>query len=325
MSVMNNDTFFDKELEKWPMAADNFARIRNSFIDGHRLTLSGDGSLWRIDKMFVNHRRASVTAKTDPSSISSRPCFLCRDNRPNLQSSIGFLGRYEILVNPYPLADRHFTIASTRHEEQCIDADFSRILDMAQLACEMSGMCIFYNGARCGASAPDHFHFQAVSTEAVPNILSKDLLGDKIKYSDHASLYKNNEKTAPYPFFIIESTGNSELRSVFRLLWAELKAINTDLAEPDVNLAMIHDTERDVTRTIVIPRSKHRPDCYYSEKDRLLISPATVEMLGTIICSRREDFDRLTLQSAYGILKEVGISDTQFNLVVSRLANGRYS
>lgn len=319
MSVMNHDKFFDTELEKWPMAADNFVRISNSLTDGQRLTLSGNGSPWRIDKMVVNHRRASVTAKTDPSSISSRPCFLCRDNRPPQQSAISFLDRYEILVNPYPLARRHFTIASIRHEEQCIDPGFNRIIDMAQLACEMSGMCIFYNGARCGASAPDHFHFQAVSTETIPNILSAKLLCKEIIHSNSASLYKSDEKATPFPFFIIESTDNSALVSAFRSLWNALKSINPDLPEPDVNIAMTHDAENNTIRTLVIPRGKHRPACYYSEHDKLLVSPATVEMLGTIICPRREDFDRLTLSSAYSILKEVGISDTQFNLVISLL------
>ena len=43
-----------------------------------------------------------------------------------------------------------------------------RLADMEALARELPGYTIFFNGASCGASAPDHLHFQAVPSASVP-------------------------------------------------------------------------------------------------------------------------------------------------------------
>ncbi len=327
-------SFLASELASWPMAAENFTRINDSVPSGNRLTISSPDSPWRIDKMAVNHRRASITARTDTASIAARPCFLCEANRPACQSAIRWGNDYEILVNPYPLATQHFTIASVRHENQCIAPGLDRILDMAGIARELTGMCVFYNGARCGASAPDHFHFQAVSADAVPNMTSDCIKGDEIIRTEQAVLYSSDNAVIPYPFFIIESANDAGLQSLFSRLWLALASVSGDSStrpadsastytEPPVNIAMMHDAERGITRTLVIPRSRHRPQCYSSDMGRMLISPATIEMLGTIVCSRREDFDRLDLATALSILKEVSLSIDEANLIISRLRNIR--
>lgn len=61
--------------------------------------------------------------------------------------------------------------------------------------------------------------------------------------------------------------------------------------------------------TVVFLRSKHRPDCYFAEgKDKLLVSPGSVDMDGLLITPREEDFNAITAQKAAGILGEVTFS-----------------
>ena len=303
------------------MAEENFTRIRNSVADGRRSTITPAGSPWRVDKMLVNHRRASITAKTDASSVSQRPCFLCASNRPPNQSSMPFGSAYEILINPFPLAEIHFTIPSVRHEPQILDPDGQRIMDMAHLAEDMAGLCVFFNGATCGASAPDHFHFQAVSPDAVPNIKNDDLTGAELLTFDHAAIYAADDTVVPYPVFIIQSTSGESLRQAFRRLWAALCLTATDQTDPPVNIALLHDPDNGITRTVIIPRRCHRPECYFYETDKMLISPATIEMLGTIVCSRPDDFDRLDMETAVNILREVAISPDDFKEIIRQLTH----
>lgn len=315
-SASNPQAFLASELAAWPMAAENFARIRQSAADGCLVTLNPDSDGWKTSKLFANHRRASITARTDAKSVASRPCFLCAANRPAEQSAVRWRD-YEILVNPFPLSACHFTIASARHEPQAITA--GRIADMAALTREMRDMCVFYNGPRCGASAPDHFHFQAVGRDAGENIFRDSISGDRICRKDGAALYRSGMEAAPYPFFIIESTDDKGLQEMFMKVTDALTDITPGEAEPMMNIAMCALPGCDTIRTVIIPRGKHRPECYTDAEAPLLVSPATIEMLGTIVCSRKEDFDRVDSATADSILSEVGLSESAFNNIVNRL------
>lgn len=109
-------------------------------------------------------RRRSSAADVSAEAIAARPCFLCRKNRPADQQAILWRD-YEILANPFPIVEGHLTIASLRHEPQSI---LHHLDDMEALARELPGYTVFFNGATCGASAPDHLHFQAVPSASVP-------------------------------------------------------------------------------------------------------------------------------------------------------------
>lgn len=321
---MDYKSFLAAELSAWDMAAENFSRIARSRDEGRLSVLTADdisaADGWRMAKLHVDHRRASITAKTDSASIAARPCFLCRSNRPATQSSLECLdGRFEVLINPYPLASVHFTIASTRHEPQFLSGD-GVVSAMVSLARDMEGLCVFYNGARCGASAPDHLHFQAVATETVPNILNPTAVGLSIFEADGVRLSRSRKGFAPYQFFVIESTSDVALSSVVSRLFAAMASSEAESgSEPPVNVAMIKLPGRDVVRTWVIPRGKHRPDCYFFDDERkLLISPATVEMLGTIVCSRAEDYARVDLPTAENILAEVAVTDSRYEDIIGK-------
>ncbi len=309
LSASMFEELFKSQMMSWPAVMANFAGL-----EGGKTELTAPTGLWQLSKRLANHRRTSITAKIDAGSIAARSCFLCASNRPAQQKSLTWRG-YEILVNPYPLASRHYTIASRRHEPQLLDEE--RMADMAALAEAAEGLCIFYNGPKSGASAPDHFHFQAVSAEAVPNILAKPRQQDKIADIDGATVYKSS--TAPFPCLIIESTDTQSLQHAFRIIFDSLgKSLLSD-PEPMVNIIMRSEGPGTPLRTIIIPRGKHRPACYSDQSSPLLVSPATVEMLGTIICSRREDFDRVDSEAAAAILSEVGISQDRFNEIIQHI------
>lgn len=312
------DAFLNSELSAWPMADENFKRIRDSFTDGNRTVISDGDSAWQTAKLFVNHRRASITAKTDAASIAARRCFLCSTNRPEFQSSQRWRD-YEILINPYPLASTHLTIPSINHCPQSIKG---RISDMAALAVELEGMCVFYNGPRCGASAPDHLHFQAVSREAVPNFFNdalpkKEIVNPAALPADDGSTKLYSCTASPFPFFIIKERDAVKLETIIRKIVSALKTIRHESEEePMMNIAMRYDSTTGLITTFLIPRSKHRPECYGSGDGQMLVSPATIEMLGTIVCSRRDDFDRLDLCEADRILRETGLSKDEFRKVI---------
>ena len=303
-------TFFRNEMAAWPLARDNFRNLEKSLAGAVMLT---DGGGWQLRKVLVNHRRASITAKTDSQSIAARPCFLCASNRPPEQGAIRE-GGYEILVNPYPLAPVHYTIASCRHEVQSI-AD--HISDMAQLTTNMPDMCVFYNGPRCGASAPDHLHFQAVTKETAANILDPALPLEKIAAIADGVLFRSQPGRTPYPFFIIDAPTAEYTEKILRHLLAALLPADP---EPMVNIAIVTLPDGGL-RTFVAPRRRHRPTVYGTEPGQLLVSPATIEMLGTLVCSRQEDFDRLDLPQALSILAEVGLSEEELTETVNKLLN----
>lgn len=313
---MDYDSFFTSELAGWPMAAENFARIGLSPYIGNKLQLSREDSSWRMAKLFADHRRASITANTSRESIAGRPCFLCGKNRPEEQSSMKWHD-YEILVNPYPLSVHHLTIASNRHEPQALTP--GRIADMTALAKELDGLCIFYNGPSCGASAPDHFHFQAVDSDMAANMSAVDMAMISVSTAPGATLYRSTDNYAPYPFFIIESNDDEALQKIFSMLMNAMDESIGIVDEAPVNIVMLTMPDKRTVRTIIIPRGKHRPECYSREEGKLLVSPATIEMLGTIVCSRKEDFDTIDLETAESILAEVGISDIVFNRIVQQL------
>ncbi|MCM1356218.1 MAG: DUF4922 domain-containing protein [Staphylococcus sp.] len=307
--------FFKSQLLTWDLTMANYATIR---LD-RPTPLPSDGK-WHLAKMLANHRRASITARTDAGSIAARPCFLCQSNRPASQKSLTWRG-YEVLVNPYPLAPMHFTIASRAHAPQLISGN--RITDMAALARAGEGLFVFYNGPRAGASAPDHFHFQAFAPCSLAGNFYHSEGMVPLTSDGDATLYGCDRGAAPYPCFVIESgADDSSLKRLFiRLQDAMTCAAPADSdPEPMVNIIMRVNPERpDSIRTLIIPRSKHRPACYSASSNPLLVSPATIEMLGTIVCSRQDDFDRIDTPTAAAILSEVGISTDIFNRIISGL------
>ena len=237
-----------------------------------------DGVPWRAQ--FNPARVVSTGAKVDKASIAARPCFLCRDNRPQCQH-VHQWGDYEILVNPFPIFPGHLTIASCRHEPQSVNG---HVGDMLRLACDLEGYTVFYNGPQCGASAPDHLHFQAVPSEYMP-------LDRRYPFKRH--------------YFIDSHERVGEALS--ELLYS-LSAYGD---EPMVNIAL-RAVDSSTIEAVVVPRRAHRPQCY----DTVKVSPGAVDVFGTLITVSEADFDAVDSSLAASVFNDVAFASHELSVNV---------
>ena len=263
------DQLMDRQLAQWADAAKRHTELkevvtRTLDIDGKKVTLQ-----------YNPARIVSTGAATGKADISRRPCFLCRENRPQQQEGIALNERFELLVNPFPILPRHYTLPLRQHRSQLI---MPYIDDMIEFANRLDRLFIFYNGAHCGASAPDHMHFQAAAKEFAPRAC----------VSAH---------------YIIRCKTTAEMKAQFTEIYNRLPIVN-DEPEPRINAMMWK--EGDELVALIIPRRKHRPACYGTETGQHLISPGALDMAGLIVTPRREDFESLTAQEVKDIITECG-------------------
>ena len=285
--------FFREQLTEWSLAAQNYAALKNV----HSKTIDFDGFV--IEAQFNPARIRSSVAKTDSKSIQERKCFLCPANLPTEQRGIPFGNDYLILVNPFPIFPVHLTIPSMHHLEQLI---FDRYSDMLDLAEALDEFVIFYNGPKCGASAPDHVHFQAGNKGFLP--LEKDVktLEKKIiSQDDNAVFY--SLKNYLRNIFVIESTDKKRVVEIFNDIYASLELKDGE-CEPMMNIVSWYEDGKYIS--CVFPRKVHRPRCFFAEGEQnILISPASVDMGGVFIFPQEKDFEKITAEDIKEILREV--------------------
>ncbi|MDO5664300.1 MAG: DUF4922 domain-containing protein [Bacteroidia bacterium] len=240
------------------------------------------GNELKIDVQFNSARIISASAKVDKSSIEKRPCFLCEENRPKVQSGISFLDKYIILVNPFPILPKHLTIPLHSHVPQRIRRKVGDMLTLAEL---LPDYIIFYNGPKCGASAPDHFHLQA-------GLKSPVLMTGE------------NELRS---CLIIESSSKQEVEDHFEDVYQYLHSRQPDEEEPLLNLIAFVENNKYMLH--IFPRKAHRPKQFFEEgKRQLLISPGAIDMAGLIITAREEDFDKIKKEDIEDIYSQVSMS-----------------
>ena len=269
---MNNplETFFEEQLREWPLAHDNHDALTRAWIR----ELKSDKLAIPLRVQYNPARIVSTGASIDKASIAARPCFLCAKNRPAEQRAMPLNDDFEWLVNPFPILPHHYTIAAKEHRPQRILNAYDAMIQ-ATLALPEEYI-VFYNGPKCGASAPDHLHLQA-------GIFDCKLL------------------TANYPY----KTLLADSKESFRMIYDSLPVTDGE-DEPRMNVIAYRKGE--AVSLIVIPRRAHRPHCYTAEGDNhYLISPGALDMGGLIVTPRREDYDRLTAGKALDILCEVGV------------------
>ena len=306
--------FFNRQMEQWELARNNFRNLYNV----EQRSLSIDGNTLRVQ--FNPARIVSTGARIDKKSIAKRPCFLCRKNRPEEQMTKIIDKDFEILVNPYPILPVHFTIPMRSHQPQAILGCYSEI---HRILTSWPELVVFYNGPKCGASAPDHCHFQAGCSGFLP------IQTGWQRYSRNMTeLYSTAEGDSisiineyPTPALLIRSHSQKTDAELFKVVYKALPH-NPGDSEPMMNLVCWR-TE-DTFFTVVFARGKHRPDCYpqpegAAEDASFMISPGALDMAGLIITPRKEDFDRLTAEKAIAILKEVSLGDTQFQETAARI------
>ena len=282
------EMMFRDQAAKWPLAAQNYAAL--SEVQLRPIDMGG----FSVYVQYNPGRRISTTAKIDKESISARKCFLCEGNRPAEQMLIPWRD-YDILVNPYPIFDPHLTIPCKNHERQQVT---ERIPDMLAIAEELPGWAVFYNGPKCGASAPDHFHFQAVRRERVPMIDDYE----RLPMTEINGLKRIDNYLRE--ILCIEGRNADEIEERFRELLPLMHKETDEDWEPMMNIVCQY--LGDHWRLFVIPRQKYRPWQYTAEgSENIMISPGTIEMCGVLIAPREEDYLRLTAEDVRSIYEQV--------------------
>ena len=300
----------DRQLASWPEAARRYSDLRE--VKTKEITIGG----MPVRVQYNPARAVSTLARTDAASIAARPCFLCRENRPQQQESMPFEGcdgrRYEILVNPFPIFPEHFTIPAVDHVPQRIAGRFP---DMLRLAETFPDMTVFYNGPESGASAPDHFHFQMGCKGFLPVERHFGLLGPKTVMRPGAAVIALTSAYIPGLPVITAPDAKSAEAAFLRVLRS--MPVSPSTGEPQLNiLCWTERTDGDtVFRILVIPRKAHRPSCYYApEGEAVRISPASVDLGGVFIVPVAEDFRRTDAGVLQSIIRET--VDTSWQPVI---------
>lgn len=303
------ENFIQAQLERWPMAKANFDALAGVEVK----QLDVDGMPFKVQ--FNPARIASSGAKVDAASLKARKCFLCAENRPSEQIGMEWGGRYIILINPFPIFPRHLTIPDVSHTDQLI---IGRIADMMRLSTELNNYTIFYNGPRCGASAPDHMHFQAGNSDFLtlaPTLEAADL---SVLYSDPTGHNRLSYAPGlPVKVFVIDADSPEKGAEIFSKVYDTLPVPEGE-KEPMMNL-LCWATESG-TRLVVVPRKRHRPSFYGTEgPGTMLISPASVDVAGVFITPRPEDFAAIDAAKIREVLDEVCLSEEEISEIAKNI------
>ena len=321
---------FSRELASHGRAFVNYQAL--SGVEVKDMTIDGFPA-----KLFFNPARVrSVMADVSPEALQQRACFLCPDGveehqlTHNWDSPTGHT--YYIRVNPFPIFSPHFTVSSSVHERQEL---LPHLESMLHLAKELPEMTIFYNGPMCGASAPDHMHFQAVPRHSLPiedhfsTNYANAILVQEMDLQTHLSAVKRvlslgtiPEEASQTGSLTVGASRTEEWEPRWNIIsWYEpaqsdsvesCRMVQNGVELSDEETTLHNTTQRYTTlhngvfNTIIFFRRESRPQCFFApENERILFSPGTVEMGGVGIVANRDSFDRLTPARLRNIIREV--------------------
>lgn len=302
------EQLYNQQLTSWPLARENYQALDKVQT---RTISFGDHN---VRLQFNPKRIISSSAKVDPQSISERPCFLCTANRPKEQQGISYKNNYLLLVNPYPVFRRHLTIPSSSHLPQRITGNFSAMLSLSK---DLQDFIIIYNGPNCGASAPDHFHFQAIGRNQLP--LETEYMGrltGKIEVSSHVTMFflENYNRRV----LTIKGDDENEISGLFTRIFGILEDTLPAADEPMLNIITWHEDGNWIIH--IFPRKQHRPSQYFETGDKqILLSPASIDMGGVLIIPRDKDYEKITRDDITDILNQVCVDDFFVSELIKRL------
>ncbi len=302
-----------QQTETWELLRNNYSdlkkvEVRNFEFDG-----------FNVKVQFNPGRIISSSAKVDKDSIKNRKCFLCMENLPADQKGLLFGAEYLLLCNPFPIFPHHFTIPKLDHLPQMIIGNLS---DALQLSKELGKFyTVFYNGPKCGASAPDHMHYQAGNKyfmpidDEYPSVIENS--ARKILQNENLTVYAVDNYLRN--FISIESNSKKNIVEIFQSFYKIFEKISDDKEEPMMNVQFFWDDVK--WRVIIFPRQKHRPSYYFEEGEKnIMLSPASVDLGGVNITPREEDFNKITKDQIIDIYRQVSISKEYFEYLIKEVA-----
>ncbi len=292
------EAMYRQQLQNWKMAFNHYRQYES--VEKREISLNES----KLIVQFNPARARSTCADLSKKTIENRRCFLCAHHLPEDQKGYTILEKYLLLVNPFPIFERHLTISDFDHIPQKIEG---RIPDLLELSKLLSDFTVFYNGPKCGASAPDHFHFQAAKSGFMP--IEKDMHNEsliKILYSTNDlkvyELEKYLRKT-----IVLKSASVEAINEAFLKIYKQLP-FDEESDEPRMNLLALY--ENNEYHLILFPRKDQRPQCYFrNEENRIIISPASVEMAGVLVTPNEENFRNLKLADIEEIYSDVSLNE----------------
>jgi len=269
-----------------------------------------------IRLQFNPGRISSSTAVLTAEAVRNRPCFLCRENLPERQAGILYREEFLILCNPRPVFPFHFTVAHIDHIEQAIEP---RIGAFRQLMSDLGpDWAVLYNGARCGASAPDHFHLQVCPAGRMPLTAEIEKRERWAPGRKKDGVICRRSIDLGREVLILEGGDPATAEEAFREVTSALRKVQLIDDEPLLNLAGLSRGGR--TRFVVFPRRKHRPDVFFREGDeRVVVSPGVIDMGGVLITPVERDFERLDEAAVERIYGEVSLDAETVDRVIAAL------
>lgn len=288
----------DEQRESWP----GYRGACASLGDTRERDIECSGFSVRL--MYNPGRSVNTLATVTPEEISERPCFLCTDNLPAEQKAILYRNDFLILANPRPVVPFHLTVAHRAHRPQSLYESIDHFLLLTQdIAPDFTAL---YNGPRCGASAPDHLHFQAVPSGSMP--VENELLARErfsvVNGADHATV--SSGRGMGRGIILIEGRNAGDVSRAFRGLIDTYRSETDREAEPMINVIGHYMNNNFILS--VFPRRAHRPAAFFREGDqRITVSPAVMEMGGVIVTPSETDFHRLDAKTIEAIYREVSV------------------
>jgi ATP adenylyltransferase/5',5'''-P-1,P-4-tetraphosphate phosphorylase II len=295
------DDLFAQQRATWPTLRDGEASLQH--LERKLLTSGGDSIIVQMNPA----RRRSTLANTDAKAVAARACFLCPDNMPTEERGVAF-DDLVLLPNPFPILPLHCTVADREHRPQTIQGRINTFLHLAQ---EIGpDMAALYNGPRCGASAPDHFHLQAARANEIPILAQLSTIAGNQPIVPHASFGRH--------MLIFRGTNAADVAADIERSINTLQQLEATTDEPMLNL-LAHFTA-DRSTVILFPRAAHRPACYFTKgADQLLISPAVLEMAGILVTTEPDHFARIDARAARTIYEDVSINAARFEDLVATI------
>jgi len=301
----STDTLSDKAASLLLQQKENWDLVKNNFQNLEQIkTKDFNFNDYKIKVQFNPSRITSSSAKVDKKSIAKRACFLCNENLPIVQKGIKYKDGYVILINPFPIFKQHLTIPNLEHTPQSIKSSFENMLDLTYDL--RDNFFVFYNGPKCGASAPDHLHFQAGLKYSTP--IEKEYENLILKFGKEV-INENNSRIVAVDyqlskFFFFESDDKNQLNKFFLKIYDQFKELNNSNEEPLLNIVSTY--EKSKWKIFLFLRKKHRPSQYFAEgKSQILFSPAAVDLAGLCITPREEDFNKITRYDIENMFEQI--------------------